>query len=190
MATLIQLRRGTEAEWTSANPTLAAGEVGISLDVNKIKIGNGSTSWSSLPYASLTPTEVQSAIDSAISNLIGSAPEALDTLNELAAALGDDPNFLSTLQSSISTLQSELSSSQSDISNLQLSIEEKADLNSPTFTGYVEFDGVVDFTESVVLGIDALPDQTGQAGKFLTTDGMDASWADAAPSPHPFSMIG
>ena len=66
-----------------------------------------------------------------------------------------------------------------------------AELNSPTFTGYVEFTGITDFTESVVIGIDALPDQDGQSGKYLTTDGVDASWAEIpAGSPHPFSMIG
>lgn len=69
--------------------------------------------------------------------------------------------------------------------------QEKADLNSPTFTGYVEFTGIVDFTESVVIGIDALPSQTNQSGKYLTTDGTNASWAEIpAGSPHPFSMLG
>jgi hypothetical protein len=36
-------------------------------------------------------------VDQAIANLVDSAPEALDTLNELAAALGDDPNFATTI---------------------------------------------------------------------------------------------
>jgi hypothetical protein len=47
----IQLRRGTAAAWTSANPTLAAGELGVETDTNKFKVGDGSTSWASLPYA-------------------------------------------------------------------------------------------------------------------------------------------
>jgi len=48
----IQLRRGSAAEWTSANPVLAAGEVGLELDTTKIKIGDGSLSWNSLSYFS------------------------------------------------------------------------------------------------------------------------------------------
>ena len=48
----IQLRRDTAANWTSVNPTLAAGEVGYDSTSNKIKIGNGSTAWNSLDYAS------------------------------------------------------------------------------------------------------------------------------------------
>ena len=47
---LMQQRRDTAANWTSANPTLLAGEIGIESDTNKIKLGTGSTSWTSLGY--------------------------------------------------------------------------------------------------------------------------------------------
>jgi hypothetical protein len=47
----IQVRRDTAANWTSVNPTLAAGEIGFESDTNKFKIGNGSTAWTSRPYA-------------------------------------------------------------------------------------------------------------------------------------------
>lgn len=50
MANRIQLRRGNTSEWTNANPILAQGEVGIDLDQNRIKIGDGSTPWNSLAY--------------------------------------------------------------------------------------------------------------------------------------------
>lgn len=50
VVTQIQVRRGTAAQWTSANPTLASGEWGYETDTNKGKIGNGSTAWNSLPY--------------------------------------------------------------------------------------------------------------------------------------------
>jgi hypothetical protein len=52
MATKIQLRRDTAADWTSTNPTLAAGEFGWESDTNRFKIGDGSTAWTSLAYAS------------------------------------------------------------------------------------------------------------------------------------------
>ena len=45
---LIQVRRDTAANWTSTNPTLAAGEMGFETDTGKLKIGNGSTAWTSL----------------------------------------------------------------------------------------------------------------------------------------------
>lgn len=50
MATQIQLRRDTAANWTSNNPTLAIGETGFETDTFKIKIGDGSTVWTSLSY--------------------------------------------------------------------------------------------------------------------------------------------
>jgi hypothetical protein len=51
VVTQIQIRRGTAAQWTSSNPTLASGEQGFETDTNKMKIGNGSTAWNSLSYA-------------------------------------------------------------------------------------------------------------------------------------------
>jgi hypothetical protein len=56
VVTQIQLRRGTAASWTSANPTLASGEMGFETDTGKAKIGNGSTAWNSLAY-SITGTD-------------------------------------------------------------------------------------------------------------------------------------
>ena len=53
-------------------------------------------------------------VTTAISNLVDAAPGTLDTLNELAAALGDDPNFATTITNSIAT---------------------KAPIASPAFTG-------------------------------------------------------
>lgn len=50
MADLIQIRRDTAANWTSANTVLAQGELGAETDTSKIKIGDGSTVWSSLAY--------------------------------------------------------------------------------------------------------------------------------------------
>ena len=51
MPTKIQLRRDTAADWTSNNPTLAAGEFGWESDTNRFKIGTGSAAWNSLEYA-------------------------------------------------------------------------------------------------------------------------------------------
>ena len=50
MSGLIQLRRDVAANWTFIDPTLALGELGAEIDTNKIKIGDGSTAWTSLVY--------------------------------------------------------------------------------------------------------------------------------------------
>ena len=62
----IKLRRGTAAAWTSANPTLAAGEPGYETDTGKHKIGNGATAWASLAY--VVPTAAALAADSAFTS--------------------------------------------------------------------------------------------------------------------------
>ena len=48
-----QFRRGTASEWTTANPTLASGEMGIETDTKRSKIGDGTTAWTSLLYGGL-----------------------------------------------------------------------------------------------------------------------------------------
>jgi len=54
MATRMQQRRGTAAQWISTNsgngPILAAGEIGYESDTNKFKIGDGTNHWLSLDY--------------------------------------------------------------------------------------------------------------------------------------------
>jgi hypothetical protein len=46
----LKLRSDTAANWTSANPTLLSGELGLETDTKKLKVGNGSTAWNSLAY--------------------------------------------------------------------------------------------------------------------------------------------
>jgi hypothetical protein len=50
MATRMQQRRGTAAQWTSANPILNAGEMGWESDTNKFKIGDGTNHWADIDY--------------------------------------------------------------------------------------------------------------------------------------------
>jgi hypothetical protein len=147
VAIRIQLRRDTAANWTTYNPILRAGEIGVETDTQRIKIGDGTGTWSSRPYINVLPSEltelsqdaVNSAltagngitkvyddaantltlsvdtsvianktyVDTAVSNLIDSAPGVLDTLNELAAAIGDDANFVTTITNNIATAKSE-----------------------------------------------------------------------------------
>jgi hypothetical protein len=113
MATRMQQRRGTADQWTSADPILAAGEIGFETDTGFFKIGDGTNNWSDLSYfkdlgdlagsfddyVPLTQKGAANGVatldgDSQIpitqlSNIIVGAPEALDTLNELATAITD-----------------------------------------------------------------------------------------------------
>lgn len=98
MAVRIQFRRGTAAEWSSANPVLAAGELGYETDTAKFKLGNGTDNWDDLVYAGVNQTDIENAVDA----VIGGAPAALDTLTELAAALNNDENFATSIVTQIS----------------------------------------------------------------------------------------
>ena len=178
--------RNTAAGFTTANPVLGYGVIGLETDSGKIKVGNGTTAWSSLPYSGGGPVEwsaitgkpstftpaththaiadvtgLQTALDAkatpadvtaAVSSVIDAAPAALDTLNELAAALGDDANFASTVTTALSA---------------------KAPLASPTFTGTVS--GVT----KAMVGLGNV-DNTSDASKPISTATQTALDAKAA----------
>lgn len=55
-----------------------------------------------------TISDAQSYVDGRIALVIDSAPSALDTLNELAAALGDDANFSTTVTNSLDGLDTRI----------------------------------------------------------------------------------
>ena len=51
LKTRIILRNDTAANWTSINPVLKLGEMGIETDTNMFKFGDGTTAWNDLAYA-------------------------------------------------------------------------------------------------------------------------------------------
>jgi hypothetical protein len=79
--TTIKHRRDTAANWTSANSTLAAGEIGVETDTLKFKVGDGSTAWSSLRYSAGSYQTVASS---------GTAQTRRPTLNFVGATVTDD----------------------------------------------------------------------------------------------------
>ena len=100
----MQQRRGTAAQWISTNngdgPILAPGEIGFESDTNKFKIGDGINHWVDLTYF----VDIESVLGG-ISGI--DLPATLDTLNELAAALGDDPDFITTVATDLSNHESD-----------------------------------------------------------------------------------
>ena len=80
MATKIQVRRDTAANWTSANTVLSAGEMGWESDTGYMKIGDGTTAWSSLSY--FTP----SGADANTTYTVGAAQNAANADITLAGS--------------------------------------------------------------------------------------------------------
>ena len=115
------------------NPASASANISLSVDssgnlkINDSKIiteSNGNNNLNLTNYATLQ--YAQSASAAAVSYLVDSAPGALDTLNELANALGDDENFATTVTNSLSSKLSISSASatyatKQDLANIDLS---------------------------------------------------------------------
>ena len=231
----IQVRRGTAAQWTAANPVLEAGEMGFESDTKYLKFGDGTTTWTSLAYANdpgianltstltgyveitdigavsgvagldasknlivpgasiivegatdngfettltvVDPTADRTitfpnatgtvALTSDISALVDSAPGTLDTLNELAAALGDDANFAVTVTNALNALSNGKQAVVTNVSDteigyldgvtsaIQTQIDAKlatataastyAPIADPTFTGTVSLPSFISF---------------------------------------------
>lgn len=85
MATQIQVRKGTAATWTTANPTLAAGEPGYETDTGKLKVGDGTTAWTSLAYLTLGTQ----ATNTLVGNVSGSTGRPTSITGTQATALLD-----------------------------------------------------------------------------------------------------
>ena len=99
MAVQIQFRRDTAANWTTANPTLAQGELGLELDTARYKIGNGSTAWNSLAYSSLPSNAIDTNVINAKGDLlVGTADNTVTRL-----AVGATANFVLMVDSSTAT---------------------------------------------------------------------------------------
>ena len=101
----MQQRRGLATQWVASNPILAAAELGVEVDTGQFKIGDGVKTWSELSYF-----QDAAAVEQLIDDLIGLAPETLDTLQELAASINNDPNFFGTISASITAAETNANS--------------------------------------------------------------------------------
>ncbi len=143
----------------TCNATATFNSSVLGLTKSMVALGSvDNTSDMEKPVSSLQ----QTAIDTAIANLVSSAPSTLNTLNELATALGNDPNYATTITSQLGLKAplanpsftgnvsgitknmvglsnvNDTSDANKPISNLtQLELNLKAPLDNPSFTGNV-----------------------------------------------------
>ena len=70
MAIVIKLRRGTTGQWAGSSRVLQIGELGLDTTLNKIKSGDGTSLWGSLPFLNVLPSELtelsQDAVNAAL----------------------------------------------------------------------------------------------------------------------------
>jgi len=99
MANRIQLRRGTAAQWSEANPVLAQGEPGVETDTGKQKFGNGVDTWSALPYASVGPQGIPGVADDASVAALASNPASATRTALNATFVPGNPTLVVTYNS-------------------------------------------------------------------------------------------
>ncbi len=161
----ILLRRDTASNWTSANPTLSGGEMGVETDTLKFKLGNGATAWNSLNYyASPTLNDIGDVTITSASNgdflrwngsawindavdlatdTIGSFVQSLVAGTGITLANNSGENATPTVAVDTTVMQARVADvSDTEIgylngvtSAIQTQIDTKAPLASPTFTG-------------------------------------------------------
>ena len=144
-----------------SNITIPAAQISDSSVRNKISVsGNGinynsTTGDISIDFSN-SPTAVanQGYVATQLSNIVNSAPGALDTLKELSDALGSDANFSTTITNSLAT---------------------KATIASPTFTGTVTIPA-----GAIIADYDLISDRTTAVSGAITTAATDATTKVAA----------
>lgn len=156
MTSRLQNRRDTAANWTSNNPTLAAGEIGYETDTGKLKMGDGTTAWNSLGYTQNgTVTSITAgtglsggtitatgtiAIDSTVATLTGSQTLTNKTLTSPTISTITNTGTL-TLPTSTDTLVGRATSD--TLSNkVLLAPEERTTVSATAATGTVNFDAL------------------------------------------------
>jgi hypothetical protein len=194
MATRMQQRRGTAEQWTSANPVLAAGEIGFETDTNQFKMGDGTTTWANLSYFKnledlggslddyILLTEKGAANGVAtldgtaqipvtqLANLIHNAPNTLDTLNEIAAAITDANGIVNTAIES--AIDAEVIARNSAITTANDTISTRIDGVDTRIDG---IDTRINGVDATILGLttDAVP-QTETNQYFTNEKAQDA----------------
>ena len=94
---------GTSGSYADLSGLPALGSAAATDATAYATAGQGALADSAIQIVDLAPYALETYVDSAIATLVDTAPETLDTLNELAAALGDDPNFATTISNQIGT---------------------------------------------------------------------------------------
>lgn len=89
MAVKLQLRRGTAAQWSAANPLLAEGEMGVELDTGKFKVGNGINRWNQVEYTTnFGDQDVQNSVLNFLTSSTGAVTWLYNTgTNQLASSV-------------------------------------------------------------------------------------------------------
>lgn len=100
--------------------------------------GRNNGAWVEITNPDMSTYATQTYVDSKVTELVNSAPETLDTLNELAAALGNDANFSTTITTQLGNkVDSSIYNADKETFVLKTDLTSKMDVAGGEFTGTV-----------------------------------------------------
>lgn len=180
MPVKIQLRRDLSSNWSSRNPILALGEPGFETDTNKLKLGDGATSWNDLAY--LTPDFINIVSSGGIADL--TVPQQNDIVEGTIVLTSDGVRWIytgsgsKTLEASYVQL-ADISPAWIQITSKPASLVGLADILTTASGDFIIASGnnvyqVVNFAESV-------DDRIGN-GLFVAGTGINLNYNDAGNS--------
>lgn len=173
--TQIQFRRSIATDWVAVNPILSAGEVGYETDSRKFKIGDGTTSWNSLGYGAVFPSELNELVDDRVNDLLVAG-------SNIEKSYNDSSNTLTISATGVSLLghthtSSEITDFNSSVSGL-LPVKSVLAGNNITVTptgdnGFVisspvNEDTVKDIVGSTISGVSGIAFSYDSVGKTAT----------------------
>jgi Major tropism determinant N-terminal domain len=214
MSVKIQVRRGTAATWTAANPTLSAGEFGFETDTNLFKIGDGSSAWTGLAYAgggvsyyatvtgggtttltntskttqNFTGTLTQTVQLPAVSTLqLGWSYQILNNSTQSITVTSSGGNTVLVLQSGFSGVFTSVSTTGTTAASWDY---QYSGFDNITGTGNVVFStspSITGATETnlTLAGTLTANSSTGTSGQFLSSTGTGTAWASVTTDPTP-----
>ena len=168
------------ANATSASYALSATTSSYAINADTV---DGIHASAFVPNSATSSFATQTYVNTAVSNLVDSAPGTLDTLNELAAALGDDPNFATTVATSIGTKQAQLNGTGFvKVSGTTVSYDNNTYYSSSNPSGFINSNGSI--TGNAATATSASYAATATSATSATTAGSStsASYATTATS--------
>lgn len=151
-------RRDTAANWTSANPTLLAGEIGIESNTNKIKLGTGSTAWTALGYTPWSQVSAYPLVNADIASAAAIAYSKLATLTSGNIVLGSSANVATS-----TAVTGDVTISNTGVTAIAAGVIVNADINA---SAAIAGSKIVAATTSVV-GAVQLSDSTSTTSSVL-----------------------
>jgi hypothetical protein len=171
---VIKIRRGTTTQWTASNRVLQLGELGLDTTLNKLKAGNGTTAWSSLPFlqADVDITELsQDAVATALAN---------GTHSNITVTYNDSNNSISLATGPDVITQTSLSNTLTDATTGYVSI---GDIGVADGVASLDSNGKIPDSEipSTIARDSEIPSLTGYATESYVTTAI-SNLVDTAPS--------